>query len=76
MKAILTFQADGSAQENEFDLNELNLTGSEPDEEIKNIVIAAFSEKTGIRLNSGAYLVKRDSSVIQIVPSFEFGAKN
>jgi len=73
MKAILTFQADDRAQEKEFDLAELNLTGSEPDDEIKNIVIAAFSEKSGIQLNTGGYLVKREREIIQIVPSVEFG---
>ena len=74
MKAILTFQVDGLAQENEFDLSELNLTGSEPDEEIRNIVVSAFSEKSGVSLSPDAYLVKRDGEVIQIVPSFEFGS--
>ncbi len=74
MKAVLTFQVDGLARENEFDLSELNLTGSESDDEIKSVVISAFSEKSGISLSPDAYLVKRDGEVIQIVPSFEFGS--
>ncbi len=73
MKVILTFQVDSSAQETEFDLAELNLTGNEPDGEIKDTVVRAFSEKSGVNLDPRGYLVKRDEDVIQIVPSFEFG---